>query len=241
MQSSSLRSAGFQPALRAADFQSAIYLQARCPRSHHVYKMLIIFAGFLLSCAFTVDALEIPPPSGNYVNDYASLLSPEARERLEQRLRKLGAETSTQIIVATFPSLEDESLEDFTNRMYEAWRIGQKDNDNGVLLAIFVNERKVRIEVGYGLEGALPDALSGRIIRDEFVPQFRAGNPEQGIENTVIAIEKAVRGEYTTRRRKSRKIPNRSVDFADVVSFVFYVSFEQTRGIYDRTNAQRQG
>ena len=173
MQSSSLRSAGFQPALRAADLQSAIYLQARCPRSHHAYKMLIIFAGILLACSFTVDALEIPPPSGNYVNDYASLLSPEARERLEQRLRKLGAETSTQIIVATFPSLEDESLEDFTNRMYEAWRIGQKDNDNGVLLAIFVNERKVRIEVGYGLEGALPDALSGRIIRDEFVPQFR--------------------------------------------------------------------
>ncbi len=169
--------------------------------------MLIIFAGFLLSCAFTVDALEIPPPSGNYVNDYASLLSPEARERLEQRLRKLGAETSTQIIVATFPSLEDESLEDFTNRMYEAWRIGQKDNDNGVLLAIFVNERKVRIEVGYGLEGALPDALSGRIIRDEFVPQFRAGNPEQGIENTVIAIEKAVRGEYTAPEEKAEKFP----------------------------------
>ena len=174
--------------------------------SSHGYK-LIIFFGILLACSLTVHALEIPPPSGNYVNDYASLLSPEARERVEQRLRKFAAETSTQVVVATFPSLEDESLEDFTNRMYVAWRIGQKENDNGVLLAIFVNERKVRIEVGYGLEGALPDALSGQIIRDEFVPHFRAGNPEQGIESTVIAIEKAVRGEYTAPEKKPEKFP----------------------------------
>jgi uncharacterized protein len=167
-------------------------------------SLVFLFAFYLAGSAWS---LEIPLPSDNYVNDYASLLSPEAKERLEQHLRKLGAETTTQIVVATFPSLEDQSLEDFTNRMYEAWKIGQKGKDNGVLLAVFVQERKVRIEVGYGLEGALPDALSGQIIRNEFVPHFRAGNAEKGIESTVIAIEKAVRGEYKAPEQKPQEFP----------------------------------
>jgi uncharacterized protein len=91
--------------------------------------------------------------------------------------------------------------------MYEAWKIGQKGNNNGVLLTIFVAERRVRIEVGYGLEGVLTDALSTQIIRNEFVPHFRAGNPEKGIENTVVAIEKAVGGEYKAEEKKPERIP----------------------------------
>jgi uncharacterized protein len=167
----------------------------------------VLGAALVLLIPVICIALEIPPPSGNYVNDYAGMLSPEAKQRLETNLRKFAAETSTQIVVAIFPSLEDESLEDFTNRMYETWKIGQKNNNNGVLLGIFQQERRVRIEVGYGLEGVLTDALSSQIIRNEFVPNFRSGNYDKGTENTVLAIEKAVRGEYTAPEKKTDQFP----------------------------------
>ena len=111
-------------------------------------------------------------------------------------LRRHEEETSNQIVVAIFPSLEQESLEDYVNRLFEKWKIGQKANDNGVLLAIFLQERKVRIEVGYGLEGKLTDALSSRIIRDEIAPEFRTGRYASGIRAGLQAIQKAIAGEY---------------------------------------------
>lgn len=180
------------------------------------YSSILLGVTCLLLCAFAAQALEIPAPTGYRVNDFASLLSPEAKSRLESKLRTFEKETTTQIVVTTFPSLEDESLEDFTNRLFEAWKIGQKNNNNGVLLSIFVKERKVRIEVGYGLEGVLTDALSSRIIRNELVPEFRAGNPEQGIEKAVDAIQKAVRGEYTAKEPK----PNATSYVALLVFFL---------------------
>lgn len=104
--------------------------------------------------------------------------------------------TSNQIAVAIFRSLEGESLEDFTIQLAEAWRPGQAERDNGVILAIFVSDRKVRIEVGYGLEGALPDAVARRIIRNEITPAFRAGDYDRGVTAAVSAIMAATRGEY---------------------------------------------
>ncbi len=163
------------------------------------YYSVLLGVTCLLLCTSAAQALEIPPPTGYRVNDFASLLSPEAKDRLESKLGTFEKETTTQIVVATFPSLEDEDLQDFTNRLFEAWKIGQKNKNNGVLLAIFVKERKVWIEVGYGLEGVLTDALTSRIYRDEIVPEFRAGNFEGGIEKAVDAIQKAVRGEYTAK------------------------------------------
>jgi uncharacterized protein len=157
----------------------------------------IFFAITFLLFAFSVHALQIPPPSGKYVNDFAGVLKSETKEQLESKLRTFETESTTQIVVAIFSSLEDESLEDFVNRMFIAWKIGQQKNNNGVLLGIFIKEHKVRIEVGYGLEGSLTDALSSRIIRNELAPDFKIGNYDAGVEKTVDAIIKAVRGEYT--------------------------------------------
>jgi uncharacterized protein len=145
---------------------------------------------------FTLHALEMPGPTGKYVSDLASLLNDSDRQRIEDRLEQYEKQTTNQVVVVIFPSLEDENLEDFSNRLYEAWQIGQKNRDNGVLLAIFVKERRVRIEVGYGLEGVLTDALSSRIIRSELAPEFQAGRYASGIERAVIAIQKAIGGEY---------------------------------------------
>ena len=166
-------------------------------KHHHFLHSIFLTLTFLFLYTIAVQAFEIPAPSRYRVNDFAGALKTETKERLESKLRTFEKETTTQIVVAIFPSLEDESLEDFVNRIFIAWKIGKKNNNNGVLLAVFINERKVRIEVGYGLEGTLTDAISSRIIRNELAPEFKAGNYDAGVEKTVDAITKVVRSEYT--------------------------------------------
>ena len=153
---------------------------------------------FLLCICLAVfaGALDYPPAPTYRVNDFAGVLKQQEKDDLESLLRRHQKETSNQIVVAIFPSLEQESLEDYVNRLFEKWAIGTNMNDNGVMLAIFLKERKVRIEVGYGLEGTLTDALSSRIIRNELAPDFRTGNYAAGINKAVLAIQKAIAGEY---------------------------------------------
>ena len=134
------------------------------------------------------------------MSDYAGIISSEARARLEDQLRRFEEETSNQIVVVTFPSLEGESLEDFSIRLAEQWKIGQKDKANGVILLIFKDDRKVRIEVGYGLEGVLPDATAKLIIENEITPRFREGKFDEGIESAADAIMQATKGEYQAER-----------------------------------------
>jgi len=138
----------------------------------------------------------LPAPPAQYFNDYASLVSADDAARLEAQLRSFDAETSNQVVVAIFPELPSPSLEDFTIRTAQAWRAGQKKLDNGVVLFVFVKDRKIRLEVGYGLEGALPDALAKRIVDDEIATHFRAGDPAGGLSAGIDAILKATRGEY---------------------------------------------
>jgi uncharacterized protein len=145
-----------------------------------------------------VAALEVPPLKGR-VNDYGNVLSPEAENQIEILLKDLETTDSTQVVVLTIPSLEGDSLEDFSMRVAELWQIGHKGLDNGGILLIARDDRKVRIEVGYGLEGRLTDLTAGRIIRDRIVPEFRAGRFDQGVLNGVLAVTEVVRGEFQTR------------------------------------------
>jgi len=158
--------------------------------------------GALVACAFLAAAtlafaLEIPPRPQARLSDYAGLIDPPARAALEAGLERFESATTSQIAVAIFPSLEGESLEDFTNRVFAAWTLGQAGRDNGVLLAIFIAEKRARIEVGYGLEGALTDAVSARVLRERLTPAFREGRYADGIASAVEAIEAATRGEFT--------------------------------------------
>jgi uncharacterized protein len=127
--------------------------------------------------------------------DRAGILTPAARESLEQSLAAFEAKTGHQIVVHTTPSLEGLPIEDYSMRIAEAWKIGQKGLDNGVILTVAPKERELRIEVGYGLEGVLPDAIASRIIRERITPEFRAGRVDAGIEAGVAAIEAVVEGE----------------------------------------------
>ena len=156
------------------------------------------FATLLVALAVwsgTALALGVPRLQGR-VNDTAHLLSPAAATRLDTQLADFERTDSTQVVVLTIPSLEGEPLEDYSVKVAQAWGIGQKGKDNGVLLLVSKNDRKVRIEVGYGLEGQLTDALTGRIIDHAIVPAFKAGNFDAGIESGVASIIEAARGEY---------------------------------------------
>jgi uncharacterized protein len=142
-------------------------------------------------------AEELPPAPAGWFNDYAGLVSPDEARRLDDKLRRLDEETSTQVVVAVFPRLPSPSLEDFTARTAQAWRVGRRELDNGVVFFVFVEDGRMRLEVGYGLEGALPDALAGRILHEEVAPRFRERDWTGGLEAGIDAIVAAVQGEYT--------------------------------------------
>lgn len=159
-------------------------------------RLLLAVLCLLLLPAWPGMALEIPQLRGR-VNDYAGMLAPATVQQLENSLNLFEAAQSTQIVILTVTSLAGDSLEDFSLRAAEAWQIGQKGKDNGALLVISKNDRKMRIEVGYGLEGSLTDLTAGRIIRDVITPQFRNGNFDQGVINGATAMMAAVKGEFT--------------------------------------------
>lgn len=157
-----------------------------------------VLVALLLTAVFVRAAEKLPPAPKRYFNDYAGVVPAETAAALDARLAAFERESSNQILVAVFPKLEtDSSMEDFTQRTAEAWRAGDAKRNNGAILFVFVADRKMRIEVGYGLEGALPDATAKRIIAEEIAPAFRTGNYAQGLTAGVDAMIKATRGEYT--------------------------------------------
>ncbi len=168
-----------------------------------VQRLWVVFVVVLVITPPAI-ALDVPPLRGR-VNDLAELIQPSTQQQLEAALTQLEKSDSTQIVVLTIPSLKGEVLEEFSIRVVDQWQIGQKDVDNGVLLLVAKNDRKIRIEVGYGLEGKLTDLTAGRIIRDIMVPQFKMGQFDQGIINGVSAIVQVVRGEFTAPVTPSRK------------------------------------
>ena len=149
-----------------------------------------------LLAAAASAALPIPPLPDHRINDYAGVLSAGDRARLEDKLRAGERESSNQVVVAIFRSLQGESLEDYSIRLAQAWRVGQKGLDNGVIFLVFVDDRKMRLEVGYGLEPKLTDALSSQILRQDVAPRFREGKIADGIAAGLDAIEQAIAGTY---------------------------------------------
>lgn len=149
----------------------------------------------LLNCTLQAQTLEVPFLAGR-VNDNAGLLSVSAREALEALLKAHEDSTSNQVVVLTIPSLQGETLEDYSIKVAETWKLGRQDQDNGVLLLIARDDRKVHIEVGDGLEGSLPDITCGRIIRHEIVPRFRNSDYAGGIRAGVEAILGTIAGSY---------------------------------------------
>ena len=158
-------------------------------------KKLVIMALFLFLLPLPLLALD-PPQLTARVNDTASLLSAQARSALEQKLKAFEASTSNQVAVLTIASLQGDDIDLFASHVFDQWKLGQKGKDNGILLVIAQAERKVRIEVGMGLQGVLPDITAGKIIRDVMRPHLKTGNFDQGVNAGVDAIFAATKGEF---------------------------------------------
>jgi uncharacterized protein len=162
-----------------------------------------LFAGTAFLAVFALVLLrsmaaEIPPKPTRYFNDYAGLVRLDTAQRLNQQLAGFERQTSNQILVVIYPSLpRDSTIEDFAQDAFRAWKPGQQSRNNGAILFMFVKDRKLRIQTGYGLEGALPDAICKRIISDQIAPRFQVGDFDDGLTAGVNAMIAATRGEYT--------------------------------------------
>ncbi|CAO4168904.1 TPM domain-containing protein [Methylorubrum extorquens] len=181
-----------------------------------LWLALLIVAG-LMGLAQAAEP-DFPKLTGRVV-DAAGILSQETRARIDGKIKAHEDKTGDQLVVATVPSLQDRTVEDYANRLARAWSIGQKKTNNGVLLLVAPKERKVRIEVGYGLEGALTDALSKTIITTAITPRFRQGDFSGGVEAGVDAILPILAGDADEWQRRA---PVRE-DTVDPVTVIFWI------------------
>lgn len=166
-------------------------------------RLILLLLATLVAAAASGAARAaevIPPAPQRHFNDHANVVPRDAAERLDRKLADFERQTTNQVLVVVYPKMQsDSSIEDYTVRVAERWRVGQKDRENGVVLFVFTGDRRAYMQVGYGLEGALPDALAKQIINDELRPRFRANDYAGGLTAAVDAIIAATRGEYTAR------------------------------------------
>jgi len=165
-----------------------------------LFSLILIF----LCLPFAAHSLEVPKLQG-YVNDYAGMISPSAKSKIEEELRAFENSDSTQIVILTIPSLEGGNIEEFGIKAGETWKIGQQGKDNGILFIVSKQERKIRVEVGRGLEGKLTDLMAGRIIDLVITPRFKRGDFDGGFMAGVSALIDATRGEFQAEQRSVQR------------------------------------
>ncbi len=182
-------------------------------------------------------AETIPSAPRNHFNDYAGAVTTMTQRELNALLVEHERATSSQIVVAIYPRmLSESSIEDYTVRVAQAWKVGRADRDNGAVLFAFMQDRALYLQVGYGLEGAVPDAIAKRIIEDEIVPRLRAGDVDGGFRAGVTALLAATRGEYVgTGRSVAERAGGRGGGMPGWLVFLLFVviaisSFFQRKG-----------
>jgi len=201
-------------------------------------RPLLLSLCFFFLTVSVAGAAAVPALRGR-VNDYAQILTPEQSNALDAQLARLEQDTGHQVAVLTLPSLDGEDIEGFSIRVAENWKIGKKGFDNGVILIVAVNDRKLRLEVGYGLEGILPDLTANRIIRDYIVPLFRSGDFAAGIVSGINAVEKVIRKEpLPETARKQAQGRGSSLNFIVmlVITFAILGLFGFSSGANRRSN-----
>ena len=188
-------------------------------------RILASILAFLLLPQLVLAYTNPGQPKG-FVNDFAQMLDPSLIPQIETELVNFESETKHEIAVVTIPSLEGDTIENYAVKLFEDWKIGKKGADNGVLFLISRDDRKMRIEVGYGLEGALPDATAHSIITQITTPAFKQGDYGTGVVKTVQAIESAVRGEdVSSYLPPPQKVANQFWDNLGVLFFIFIFVF----------------
>jgi len=191
-------------------------------------KRLGIIIALSLFAIWTAPALayyDLGQPTG-FVNDYTGTLTAEQKSSLENKLAQFEKESSNEISIAIIDSLKDDTIEDFAVKLFEAWKIGKKDKDNGILILVAISDRQMRIEVGYGLEGALVDSQAYWIIQNVMRPAFRENNYYQGLDGAVDKIIGATKGEYVPSGDTSTGNSSKGFNFSgDAIEFLLFFLF----------------
>lgn len=177
----------------------------------------LFFVPLILSLPLATLAYVSPGNPSGFVNDFAGILSSDVRVSLEEKLKTTEEQTTNEIVVVIIQTLGDDTIENYAVELFREWGIGKKKNDNGVLLLVALDEREVRLEVGYGLEGALTDAESNTIIQKIIAPAFRENDYNGGLSRAVEAISEAVSGEYATPEQNGL-----SSISGDTIEFLFF-------------------
>jgi len=210
-----LKLAQLDPSLRAG---LAVLFRITKKRARLYLGILALFASAIVARA----AETIPPKPDRYFNDYAGVVSPVAAQRFNEQLAQFERETSNQIVVAVWRTMPSQSsIEDFTQRTFQGWQVGQKGRNNGAVFFVFVDDHRMRIQPGYGLEGALPDITCNEIIRDAVAPRFRANDFEGGLAAGIDLIFKAIRGEYKGSGKTVRESGSTQNNPAGLLIFFF--------------------
>lgn len=169
------------------------------------FIIILLFSIFIISVISTVtkktdnnvkSVNEYSPTSDFYVNDFSNILSDDTKSKIMNNSLQINQDTTAQVVVVTVDSIGNNSIEEFANTLFNNWKIGQKDKNNGVLLIIAKKERKIKIEVGYGLEGAINDAKAGRILDSYAVPYLKNDDYDTGVLKTVDALKSVIYQEY---------------------------------------------
>ncbi|MDD5176937.1 MAG: TPM domain-containing protein [Sterolibacterium sp.] len=162
------------------------------------FHRLLMLVGLCLaaSMSFAVEgSLVAVPKLTGHVVDTAGMLQPAQAEALERRLGQFEKQRGSQIVVLIVPTVQPESIEQYSIRVFDAWKLGRKQVNDGILIVVAAQDRKLRIDTGYGLEGAIPDAVAKRIVAETIAPQFRAGDPYAGLVAGIAQIEQLIQGE----------------------------------------------
>jgi uncharacterized protein len=190
------------------------------------FNLKIAFASALLLLSLFTSAQNIPsrPNPPRLVNDFAGVLSPDEEQQLERQLVAYDDSTSNQVAIVLVKTLDDYPIEEYALKILRDWGVGNKKTNNGVVLLAAIEDRKIRIEVGYGLEGAIPDITANHIIQNDIAPNFRSGDYYEGLSKAAASIIKAAAGEYKAPANYRKKGKGSAFPFGLIVFVIIMIA-----------------
>ncbi len=200
-------------------------------------KLLLFILAAFVCFTSRVTAYSSPGKPTGYISDFAGIISSATKQQLEILLTQVEATNSVQVAVVTITSLGGDTIENYAVKLFEDWKIGQKGKDNGILLLVAKEDRKLRIEVGYGLEGTLTDAQSGMIIRNIITPRFKENNYDQGIKDGVMAIASVLGGEPLVEPNRSATSASDAIERMTGIFFLGIFLLQWFVSILSRTKS----
>ena len=187
-----------------------------------MFKKFILIFGLLITCSYAWSQ-QFPPKPNTLVADFTNTLSADNKQQLENKLVAFNDSTSTQVAVVIIKSVGDYDINEYGTLLGRNWGIGQKDKNNGILVLVALNDRKVSIQTGYGAEGALPDAITNRIIQEDIKPNFRNGDYYAGLDKATDDIIKYTKGEYKADPNQKRAKQKSGGSFGIIIFIVIIV------------------